>query len=238
MASTLRELVYLGVGALWWTWTFAWVMYLLLMYLTAGTLIKNPPVEFPSFFIGMVVSVVAWGVWCMLRDLIPIPLPRRIAVRTPRYQRRNRIDTNMEHLCTSCRNTMKKSPLLNGTYFVLTRSDEWYEFSFMQEDNYGTFGPSCLLCNELYSSMSWKSRSIPHDTNVMLRRSSNVPLLNTSQACSLRLRIWQPGNQEGKTYIQLQSSNGHISHAFEVWEGAASKQGLRYLSSGQQLIGC
>jgi hypothetical protein len=225
MASTLRELIYLGVNAFWWTWTCAWVMYLSVISLTAGTLVEIPLVKFSSFAIGMVVSVVAWSAWYMLRDLVPIPLPRWIAVRTPRYQRRDRIDTRIEHLCSSCRDTMKKSRLLNGTYFVFTRSVEWYEFSLMQEDNYGTFGPSCHLCNELYSSMSWKSRSTIHNTNVTSRRFSNVPPLN-SQAFSLRLKIWQPGDEEGKTYIQLQSSSGNVSHAFEAWEGAASKQEL------------
>jgi hypothetical protein len=233
MASTLRELVYLGVSVFWWMWTFAWVMYFSVVSLAPGTLIRIPPVEFPAFCIGMVVSAAAWIIWYMLRDLIPIPLPRWIAVRTPRYQRRDRIDTSMEHLCSSCRNTLKKSRLLNGTYLVLTRSVEWYEFSPIQEDNYGTFGPSCLLCNEFFSSMSWKTRSASQTTNVTLMRSSSFPSLNSSQTFSLRLKIWQPGDEEGKTYLQLQSSSGHSSHAFEASEGPASKHILRHLSLHQ-----
>lgn len=135
--------------------------------------------------------------WWAVRSLRKLQLPCETGL--PRLK---------NDFCTNCEDILLGSPLLNGTKtnFGITRSTEWHPFHIQaNHDANADTGPNptCPLCTVLYDNAklgSTKSKTSPSSDQ-------------------LQLKIWQPVEEEGCTFLQLHSSGRSISAAFRIHEG-------------------
>lgn len=199
------------------------------MTLFVTIFVTNPPMGFQWWCIGTIVFLTISIAWYENRDSIPFPhLPQWIAIRTPQYQKRVRMNDLDSHLCPPCRDTIHQSHLLTGTCMAFTPSIERYEFDSIQRSDFEISGSSCSLCTTLRSSM--KQHCIGPSTSNTPRESRELSSYVTITGASLpgipllRLKIWQPDDREGDTYLQLHSSDEYISYAFKVQEVNKSRR--------------
>lgn len=195
----------------------------------------DDPISRYYFLFGLLTtfgSAFGFVFWDLCGASIAIPLlPRWWAVRTPRCQQSLQ-DANLEgytaHICTGCDDALRRSRLLTGTRWIFTASTEWHDFRHLMATRAEGVNSRCHLCTLLLDSV----QSLHTD----LTGTNTAPSMTTygtfsaqtlSGETDLKLKIYQPLEEEGSTYLQLHSNGRFISKAFSVRKGENNTSPLK-----------
>lgn len=217
MATTYRQLL-LHEQVEW-----AFVLCALLCTLLAfGAVLLGQIWLFFLFIFGLCLSIFVPGL-AQFPDFSPF-LSRWWAVRTPQYDQisgENEAGHLRPQLCADCEGVLHRALLLTGSAWVLVRAIEWHVFQHLERrlDNHVVL--SCRLCTIFVHAI--KSQNFCSFRSINFSGQSSgygtFSAYHRFRRSGLQLKIFQPVNEEGSTYMQLHSNGQSISRSYQVREG-------------------